>query len=278
MTIFNAMLTQRDKAEGFRALHEGEGIFVMPNPWDAGSARLLAGLGFKALATTSSGFANSLGRLDGQVSRDEAIEHGRVLSAATELPVSADLENCFADDPTEAAATILLAARAGLVGGSIEDFSGDPANPIYEFGLAVERVHAAVEAARSLRFPFTLTARAENLLHGRHDLDDTIRRLQAFEAAGADVLYAPGLKTLDEVRLVTSALNKPVNVLAPLLEGVTVAQLADAGARRISTGGALARAAITTLLRAGAQMQEHGSFEWASGLVSGVDVKEILGP
>ena len=271
------MLTQRDKAERFRALHEREGVFIIPNPWDAGSARLLAGLGFEALATTSSGFANSLGRLDGQVSRDEVLEHGRSLSAATELPVSADLENCFADDPKEAAATILLAAQAGLVGGSIEDYSGDPLNPIYEFDLAVERVHAAAEAAHLLDFPFTLTARAENLLHDRHDLDDTIRRLQAFEAAGADVLYAPGLKTLDEVRLVTSALNKPVNVLAPLMKGVTVAQLAEAGAKRISTGGALARAAFTALLRAGMQMHEHGSFEWTSGLASSVDVKELLG-
>jgi 2-methylisocitrate lyase-like PEP mutase family enzyme len=276
MTAIKTMLTQRDKAEAFKALHEREGAFVIPNPWDAGSARLLAGLGFEALATTSSGFANSLGRLDGQVSRDEVIEHGRSLSAATGLPVSADLENCFADDPAGAASTILLAAQAGLVGGSIEDYSGDPFNPIYEYELAVERVHAAAEAARLLDFPFTLTARAENLLHDRHDLDDTIRRLQAFEAAGADVLYAPGLTTLDEVRLVTGALNKPVNVLAPLVKGVTVAHLSDAGVKRISTGGALARAAITALLRIGAQMQEHGSFEWTSELASSVDVKTIL--
>jgi 2-methylisocitrate lyase-like PEP mutase family enzyme len=271
------MLTQRDKAETFKALHEREGAFVIPNPWDAGSARLLAGLGFEALATTSSGFANSLGRLDGQVSRDEVLEHCRRLSAATELPVSADLENCFADDPAEAASTISLVAQAGLVGGSIEDYSGDPLNPIYEFNLAVERVHAAAEAARSLDFPFMLTARAENLLHDRHDLDDTIRRLQAFEAAGADVLYAPGLTTLDEVRLVTSALNKPVNVLATLMKGVTVVQLADAGVKRISTGGALARAAITALLQIGAQIQEYGSFEWTSGLASSGDVKKLLG-
>jgi 2-methylisocitrate lyase-like PEP mutase family enzyme len=271
------MVTQREKAERFRSLHEREGAFVIPNPWDAGSARLLAGLGFEALATTSSGFANSLGRLDGQASRDEVVEHCRSLCAATDLPVSADLENCFALDPGAAAETILLAARAGVVGGSIEDYSGDPSNSIYEFGLAVERVHAAAEAARTLGFPFTLTARAENLLHGRHDLDDTIRRLQAFEAAGADVLYAPGLTTLDEVRLVTSALGKPVNVLAPLLKGVTVAQLADAGARRVSTGGALARAAITVLLRAGGEMRESGSFAWTSDLASSADVKKLLG-
>jgi 2-methylisocitrate lyase-like PEP mutase family enzyme len=270
------MATQIEKAERFGALHGREGVFVIPNPWDAGSARVLAGLGFEALATTSSGFANSLGRLDGQVSRDEVIEHCRRLSAATDLPVSADLENCFADDPAEAAATILLAAQAGVVGGSIEDYSGDSSNPIYEFGLAVERVHAAVEAARSLDFPFTLTARAENLLHGRHDLDDTIRRLQAFEAAGADVLYAPGLTTPDEIRLVTSALSKPVNVLAPLLKGVTITQLADAGAKRISTGGALARAAITVLLRAGGEMLERGSFAWTSDLASSADVKKLF--
>ncbi|HEX8174933.1 MAG TPA: isocitrate lyase/phosphoenolpyruvate mutase family protein [Pyrinomonadaceae bacterium] len=270
------MVTQLEKAKKFRALHVREGAFVIPNPWDTGSARLLAGLGFEALATTSSGFANSLGRLDGQVSRDEVIEHCSSLSAATDLPVSADLENCFADNPADAAATILLAAKAGVVGGSIEDYTGDPLNPIYEFELAVERVHAAAEAASLLDFPFTLTARAENLLHGRHDLDDTIRRLQAFEAAGADVLYAPGLTTLEEVRLVTGALSRPVNVLATLVKGATVAQLADAGAKRISTGGALARAAITALLRAGMEMRNFGSFAWTSDAASSSDVKKLL--
>jgi 2-methylisocitrate lyase-like PEP mutase family enzyme len=237
---------------------------------------LLAGLGFEALATTSSGFANSLGRLDGQVSRDEVIEHCRSLSAATDLPLNADLENCFADDPAGAAATILRAAQSGAVGGSIEDYSGNPSNPIYDFQLAVERVHAAVEAARSLDFPFTLTARAENLLHGKHDLDDTIRRLQAFEAAGADVLYAPGLATLGQVRTLASALGKPLNVLAPLVKGATVEHLADAGAKRISTGGALARAAVNALLQACAEMRERGSFEWTSGTASGDDVKKLL--
>lgn len=272
------MLTQREKAERFNALHEREGAFVIPNPWDVGSARLLAGLGFEALATTSAGFANSMGRLDGQMTRGEVIEHCRSLSAATELPVSADLENCFADDPAEVGETILLGARAGLVGGSIEDYGGGPSNRIYDFGLAVERVHAAAEAARSLDFPFTLTARAENLIRGKDDLDDTIRRLQAFEAAGADVLYAPGLKTLDEVRSAVGALSKPLNVLAPLLKGVTVAQLADAGAKRISVGGALARAAVTALLRACAEMRETGSFEWTSDLASSADVKKLLSP
>ncbi len=267
--------TQREKGLTFRALHDGE-PFVIPNPWDAGSARVLAALGFEALATTSSGFAFTLGRLDGGVTRAEAIEHCRRLSAATDLPVSADLENCFAEEPSGVGETILLGARAGLVGGSIEDYSGEPSNRIYDLNLAVERVHAAAEAARSLDFPFTLTARAENLLHGRNDLDDTIRRLQAFEAAGADVLYAPGLKTLDEVRLVAGALTKPLNVLAPLLKGVTVAELADAGARRISVGGALARAALTALLRACAEMREAGSFAWSSDLVSSADVKKLL--
>lgn len=270
-------LTQKERAERFKALHGRPGAFVIPNPWDAGSARLLAGLGFEALATTSAGFANTLGRPDGRVTRDEAIEHCRALSAATDLPVSADLENCFADDPEEAAATILLGAGAGLVGGSIEDYTGDPSNPIYDFGLAVERVHAAAEAARALDFPFTLTARAENLLHGRPDLDDTIRRLQAFEAAGADVLYAPALTTLEEVRLVSGALGRPLNVLAPMVRGATVAELADAGAKRLSLGGALARAALTALLRAGAEMRERGSFGWAEGLVPSGDITRLLG-
>jgi 2-methylisocitrate lyase-like PEP mutase family enzyme len=273
--VEDAMVTQREKAEHFKALHERGGAFIIPNPWDVGSARLLAGSGFEALATTSAGFANSLGRPDGQVTRGEVIEHCRGISAATELPVSADLENCFADDPAGVGETILLGARAGLVGGSIEDYGGE-SEGIYDFGLAVERVHAASEAACSLDFPFTLTARAENLIRGKNDLDDTIRRLQAFEAAGADVLYAPGLKTLDEVRLVTGALTKPVNVLAPLLKGVTVAQLADAGAKRISVGGALARAALTALLRACAEMRESGSFTWTSGLVSSAEVANLL--
>jgi 2-methylisocitrate lyase-like PEP mutase family enzyme len=197
------MITQAEKAEKFKALHARDGAFIIPNPWDVGSARLLAALGFEALATTSSGFAQTLGRLDGMVTLEEKLAHCQALCAATTLPVSADLENGFAHDPEQVAETILRAGEAGLVGGSIEDYSGDDSQPIYDFTLAVERVQAAVEAAKSLNFPFTLTARAENLLRGRDDLDDTIRRLQAFEAAGADVLYAPGLKTLAEVRTVT---------------------------------------------------------------------------
>ncbi|MGA9995758.1 MAG: isocitrate lyase/phosphoenolpyruvate mutase family protein [Pyrinomonadaceae bacterium] len=271
------MATQKEIAERFKALHEREEAFVIPNAWNLSSARLLAGLGFPALATTSAGFANSLGRADGQVTRDEVIEHCRSLCEATEIPVSADLENCFADDPEKAAETIRLAARAGLSGGSIEDYSGNPSNLIYDFELSVERVYAAAETARSLDAPFILTARAENLLRGRYDLENTIRRLQAFESAGADVLYAPGLRTLDEVRLVTSALSKPVNVLAPMLKNVTVAQLEEAGVKRISVGGALARAALTALLRAGEEMRQQGSFGWASDLASSADINKLLG-
>ena len=271
------MITQAEKAERFRALHERDGAFVIPNPWDAGSARLLEALGFEALATTSSGFAQTLGRADGEVTLEEKVEHCRALCSATEIPVSADLEKCFADDPETAARTIPLVAAAGLVGGSIEDYDGDPASGIYDFNLAVERVQAAVEAARSLDFPFTLTARAENLLRGRMDLDDTIRRLQAFEAAGADVLYAPGMKTLEEVRAVTGAVAKPVNVLAAGMKGVTVAELAEAGAKRISIGGALARAVTSTLIRAGEEMRDRGSFGWMSEMVSGAELARLMG-
>lgn len=270
------MVTQAEKAKKFRALHERSGAFVIPNPWDPGSARLLAALGFEALATTSSGYANSIGRPDGAVSLEEKLAHCRSLCAVTDLPVSADLEKCFADSPEAAADTIRLAAEAGVVGGSIEDFSGNARKPIYDFELAVERVAAAVEAARSLDFHFTLTARAENLLRGRKDLDDTIRRLQAFEDAGADVLYAPALTTLEEVRSVTAAVSKPVNVLAPPLKHVTVAQLSEAGAKRISIGGALARAVVATLLRAGTEMREQGTFGWAAEATPGAEINRLL--
>lgn len=269
------MNAQREKAERFRALHQRAGAFVIPNPWDAGSARLLEGLGFEALATTSAGFAQSLGRLDGSVTLEEKIEHCRALSAATSVPISADLENGFADDPATAARTILLAAAAGVVGGSIEDWSG---TGIYEFELAVDRVRAAAEAARSLDFPFTLTARAENLLRGRPDLADTIRRLQAYSEAGADVLYAPGLKTLADVQEVCRAVDKPVNVLAPFFEGVTVDELASAGAKRISIGSALADAAIGAIVDAGREMLASGSFGWLGGTASGSDVEQLLNP
>lgn len=271
------MTTQRDKADKFKALHEADSAFVIPNPWDPGSARLLAALGYEALATTSSGFANSIGRADGEVSLEEKLAHCRALCAATDLPVSADLEKCFADTPEGAAATIRSAAATGVVGASIEDFSGNPSQPIYDFELAVERVHAAVEAARSLEFQFMLTARAENLLRGRNDLDDTIRRLQAFEQAGADVLYAPALKTLEQVRTVVGALSKPVNVLAPPMKNVTVAELSDAGVKRISIGGALARAVVATLLRAGREMRDQGTFAWTSDATPGSEINRMLG-
>lgn len=267
------MATQREKAEQFLALHEQEGAFLIPNPWDAGSARLLEDLGFQALATTSAGFAQTLGRLDGSVTLEEKLEHCRALTAVTDIPVSADLENGYADDPERAAHTITLAAAAGVVGGSIEDYSG---SEIYEFDLAVERVGAAVKAARGLDFPFTLTARAENHIRGRNDLDDTIRRLQAYAEAGADVVYAPGLASLEDVRAVAHSVDRPLNVLAPCIAGVTVAELAAAGAKRVSIGSALADAAIGTLLRAGREMQDDGSFGWLSGAASSADIAKHL--
>jgi 2-methylisocitrate lyase-like PEP mutase family enzyme len=250
-----------EKAELFRALHARPGAFIIPNPWDAGTARLLAATGFEALATTSLGFALTLGGTT--VSRDAIIENCRMISAATDLPVNADLENCGADDPKAAAKTIGLAAEAGAVGGSIEDATGDPRQPIYDFALAVERVQAAVEAARVLPFPFTLTARAENLLYGRNDLDDTIRRLQAFEAVGADVLYAPGVHDLATIRTVVSALNKPFNLVMGFADPtLTVGQLSEAGVKRISVGGAMSRFALAAFLRSAREMKDKGSFTY----------------
>jgi 2-methylisocitrate lyase-like PEP mutase family enzyme len=269
------MATQLQKAERFRALHGRGTGFVIPNPWDIGSACLLAGLGFEALASTSGGFASSVGRRDGDITREQAIRHCRELSAATNLPVSADLENCFADDPGEAAKTIALAAEAGVVGGSIEDYGGSATPRIYDFSLAVERVHAAVETTKSFNFPFTLTARAENLVRGRTDLDDTIRRLQAFEAAGADVLFAPGLTTLDQVRTVTGALTKPVNVVGVAVANATAAELYAAGAKRISVAGALARVAMTALLHSAKQLHE-GRFDWSGGLASSKEITTLF--
>ncbi len=263
------MKTQLEKAERFRDLHLGPDTFFIPNPWDAGSARLLQGLGFQALATTSSGFAFTLGRLDGQVSLDEKLAHIQALSEATDIPLSADLENCFADDPAAAAETIRLAAAAGAVGGSVEDYSGNPDNPIYDFDLAVARVQAAVAMARSLSFPFTLTARAETLLHGVGDIDEAIRRLQAFEAAGADVLYAPGLRTLADVRRVTSAVNKPVNVLGTMVAG---ASLAD-----FSVGGSMAFATVAKAIEAGHSLLKTGNYDWASNRLKPGELASLLG-
>jgi 2-methylisocitrate lyase-like PEP mutase family enzyme len=247
---------QQQKAAAFRTLHEGE-AFLIPNPWDAGSARVLAGLGFKALATTSSGFALTLGRHDGSVTLDELAEHVGALDRATSLPVSVDLENGFGPDPEDAARAVVRAAEAGAVGGSIEDY--DPADGIYSFDHAVERVAAAREAAQRLDFPFTFTARAENHIRGNPDLDDTIARLQAFERAGADVLYAPGLRGEGQIRAVCEAVGKPVNVLA--YPGISMSEIVAAGARRISVGGSLAWVAFEALASAAEQIRDEGDFE-----------------
>jgi 2-methylisocitrate lyase-like PEP mutase family enzyme len=256
-------MSQAEQGAAFRALHEGPGAFVIPNPWDVGSARVLAGLGFAALATTSGGLAFGSGRHDGEglVSRDEALAHAKAIVEATTLPVSADLENCYGDDPETVAETIRQAGAVGLVGGSIEDATTRPDEPIYPLPDAAERVRAAAEAAHSLEFPFTLTARAENYLHGRPDLDDTIARLQAYEAAGADVLYAPGLRRLEDIRAVCAAVSKPVNVLA-LPGGPDVAELSAAGVRRISVGSGLYRTAMGGFLRAARELRERGTFGW----------------
>lgn len=254
--------TQQDKAAAFRRLHES--AFIIPNPWDVGTARILAALGFKALATTSAGFAFARGRPEGRVSRDEVLAHCREMVAATGLPVSADLEKGFGDSPESAAETIRAAAATGLAGGSIEDYSGQADAPIYDFGLAVERIAAAAEAARALPHDFVLTARAENFLWQRPDLDDTIARLRAFEAAGADVLYAPGLRDLASIRTLCGALTKPVNVVMGLPGArFTLDQLAEAGVKRVSVGSALARAAFGTFVRAAREMASDGSFDFA---------------
>ncbi|HEV2056923.1 MAG TPA: isocitrate lyase/phosphoenolpyruvate mutase family protein [Methylomirabilota bacterium] len=273
------MATYAEKSAAFRALHARPGAFVIPNPWDAGTARLLASLGFEALATTSLGLANTLGRADGTgaVSRDEVLANCRAIAGATDLPVNADLENCYADEPDAAAGMIRLAAEAGVVGGSIEDATGDPLNPIYDFELAVERVRAAVEVARSLPTPFMLTARAENFLHGRRDLDDTIRRLRAFEAAGAEVLYAPGLRDLASIRTVTAAVGKPVNVVMSAADpSITVAQLAEAGVKRISVGGALSRLALAAFLKGAREMKEQGSFTYMRDTVPSAELRQTF--
>ena len=253
------------KAETFRQLHQRDHAFIIPNPWDAGTARLLAYLGFEALATTSMGCAFSHGRTDYSLGRDEALAYAAEIVAAVPLPVSADLENGFGDSPESAAETIRMAGEAGLAGGSIEDAARRPEAPIYELPHAADRIRAAVEAARRLPFPFTLTARAENYLWGRPDLDDTVQRLQAFQEAGADVLYAPGLRTREEIAAVVSGVDRPVNVVMGL-RGVrlSVAELSALGVKRISVGSALCRAALSTLLRAAREMRENGTFEWAA--------------
>ena len=262
------MPTQTEKAAQFQALHQRNETFVIANPWDAGTARILTALGFKALSTTSAGLAFTLGKKDGtgSVSRDEALANARSIVEATELPVAADLENGYGHRPEDAAETIRVAAlEAGLVGGSIEDATGDPGNPIYEFNHAVERVAAAADAARALPFPFMLVARAENYLHGRPDLDDTIRRLQAFETAGAEVLYAPGITRPEDIRTVCSSVSKPVNVLMGMKGAppLTVKDLEALGVRRISLGSGFSRAAMTAFLRAAQEVIDHGTFTFA---------------
>jgi 2-methylisocitrate lyase-like PEP mutase family enzyme len=257
-------LTQLQKAEKFRELHARAGAFVIPNPWDAGSARILATLGFEALTTTSAGLAFALGRRDGSCTRAETLANARAIVDATDLPVAADLENGFGDSPRDAAETIRLAGEsAGLVGGSIEDASRDARKPIYDFEHAVERMAAAVEAARALSFPFMLVGRAENYLHDRPDLDDTIRRLQAYEKAGADALYAPGITSASDIRAVCSSVSKPVNFLvASKGPSYTVSELATLGVKRISLGSALSRAALGALVRAAREIQQNGTFRF----------------
>ncbi len=269
------MPTQAEKGQTFRALHERDGAFIIPNPWDIGTARLLARLGFEALATTSAGYAFSAGQRDNTIKREEMLAHVGAIVTATDLPVSADLENGFGDAPDVVAETIRLAAATGLAGGSIEDATGRRGQPIYEHEHAVERVRAAAEVVRALPFAFTLTARAENYLHGRPDLKDTIKRLQAFQEAGADVLYAPGLISKDDIAAVVSSVDRPVNVVMGL-QGVqlSLADLAAIGVRRVSVGSALSRAALGAFLRAAREMREHGTFGFADEAVS---YREISG-
>lgn len=267
------MPTQAEKGKIFRALHERDRAFIIPNPWDRGTARILAHLGFEALATTSAGYAFSAGQRDYAISRDEMMTHVAAIVSATDLPVSGDLENGFGNSSEIVAETIRLAAAAGLVGGSIEDTTGDPGQPIYEKGFAVERVRAAAEAARALPFTFTLTVRAENHLHDRPDLKDTIERLQAFQEAGADVLYAPGLMSKEDIASVVHSVDRPVNVLAGL-QGfpLSLSELSAIGVKRVSTGGSLSRVALGAFLGAAREMQEHGTFNFATEALSSREI------
>ena len=262
------MTTQADKARQFLSLHQPGQPLLMPNPWDLGSARLLASLGFQALATTSSGFAASLGRNDGTVSREEALVHAAVIVAATDLPVSADLENAFAHEPTVVAGTIRLAIEVGLAGGSVEDFSGRQDDPIYDLRLATDRIAAAAQAAHDGPVPFVLTARAENYLHGRPDLADTIARLQAYQEAGADVLYAPGLHDISDIRQLIREVDRPVNVLA-VRGAPPVPELAEARASRISVGGAFAFAALDALVNAATELRDQGTYGYTAASAAG---------
>jgi len=272
------MITQAEKGRRFRDLHHRDSAFVIPNPWDVGTARILASTGFEALATTSVGYANSIGRQDHGVTRDEMIAHATTLCAATELPVSADLENGFGDDPETVAETIRLAAGAGLAGCSIEDSTNRNDDPIYAFEHSVDRIRAAVEEVRKLPFPFMLTARAENYLHGRKDLADTIKRLQAFQEAGADVLYAPGMTDVADIATMIRSVDRPVNVLAGM-QGVhfDVDGLSRIGVKRISVGGALTRIAFAAVVRAAREMKEHGTFTFVDEPITSREIAALIG-
>ena len=270
-------ITQQEKALRFRALHDGPGTFVIPNPWDAGSARMLAGLGFQALATSSGAAAASIGRRDGTLTREEAISHSRLIVEATDRPVSADLEKGFGDSPEDVAETVRLAADAGLVGCTIEDSTGDRNSPLFEFSLAVDRIAAAAQAAKALSFPFVLTARAHNFLYPNPSMQDTIRRLQAFEAAGADVLFAPGLPDLDSVRMVCQSVTKPFNFMVGLKgKSFSVSELAEAGVRRISLAASLYRAAMTGLLDAAREVKDTGQFGFLDRTLTTAELNNLL--
>jgi 2-methylisocitrate lyase-like PEP mutase family enzyme len=271
------MRPQSETARKFQQLHEQESAFIIPNPWDVGTARLLELLGFQALATTSAGYAFSRGKPDNAVGRDQMMMHLAEIASATDLPVSADLENGFGDSPEAVAETIRRAAAAGVVGGSIEDATNRSDNPIYAHALAVERIRAAAEAARGLSFPFTLTARAENYLVGYADLKDTIRRLQAYQEAGADVLFAPGLKNKDDIAAVVSSVDRPVNVIMGFPDvSFSLEELSAIGVKRVSVGGSLARAALGALLRAARELRDHGTFSYAKDAVSSKDINEMF--
>ena len=269
--------TQQEKAARFRALHDGPGTFVIPNPWDVASARILDGFGFEALATSSAASACALGRRDGELTRDEALAHARTIVNATDLPVSADLERGFGDAPDIVAETVRLAADAGLVGCTIEDTTGNQDQPLYEFSLAVERIAAAVQAARALGFPFILTARAHNLMYANPNLNATIKRLQAFERAGADVLFAPGLPDLDAVRAVCRAVSKPVNFMVGIKgKSFSVAELAGAGVKRISLATSLYRAAMTGFLEAVSEVKNPGQFGFVDRCASTAELLKLM--
>ena len=278
-TASQAKLTQVEKGRAFRALHARDRAFIIPNPWDIGSARLLAHAGFEALATTSAGYAFSVGKTDNTIDRDEMIAHVGSIAAATDLPVNADLENGYDDSPERAAETIRLAAEAGACGGSIEDATGKVDNPIYEIAHAADRIRAAAETVRALPFAFTLTGRAENYLHGRPDIKDTIKRLQAYQEAGANVLYAPGLTSKEDIAAVVSSVDRPINVLAGLQNApLTLAELSALGVKRVSIGSLLSRAAYGAAIRAMNEMRERGTFTFTDEAISYSNLTAIFKP